>query len=312
MVACIILLIFSTPIYMNHLKRKALKSIARKEFGRDLLFVVPSTVIILFYSQTWMYNLLSDIFEQFIPFYGYVINHSTFFHITFISIAIVLPIINKYYSVFRQVVSHISELDTRILIALNNALNVKVESYRTVLMERKKQYFDDARVFRLVADPDKHVHSLSENLLTLFKDLHRDIDLKLTAVLCENNILSKFVYHSDYEPKIEVTHLKDKDSTAKASLKIKQSIIIEDIDKPNGLPFFNGISDPMSNIKCIYCCPIYKSKEVNFMLCFSSPEKKALKAENKQLYDQIIDQFSNRYLLEWYLYKIKEIYGTNN
>lgn len=284
----------------KNLKKDTIKDVALRDLKRDIALHLPSALIILFYSNSWVENKVLSFVKLSKTLYEFLFDWQNFFHVPIIILAIVLPLLSKYMSASNIIYSGSEELRARISEGLNNVVNSKADRFRATYLKTKNSNVADKLIFNEITQPILQVKILSENLLVIFRDVIKSNDIKLTAINCKDNQMVNFVFHSDFEPNVSVSELNSNNSVAKKCITSKKSILYSNVDQ-NMESFYKG----ESNIGSIYCYPIHHSKEINFVLSFSSPNQNDLKKEYKRLYDDIISEFKNRYLIEWYLNHIK-------
>ena len=247
------------------LKPKNLRKLAIRDLKRDVLFHVPSALIILFYSKTWLYSVAVGIISKSASLFQFLNDWQWFFHIPLIIAAIILPLWNKYITASQIAVTGSEEIRVRIAEILNKAVNVKETRFREMLKEKRaNNSISHGRIFKTITLPIQQIQVLSENLLALFRHVCESDYIKLTVIICQNNSLQNFVYHSDHEPKTTIEELNSNDSLAKRTLNDRRSKLVSVVDAST-VNYFHGLS----NIKSIYCYPISKSAEVNFILSFT-------------------------------------------
>ena len=289
---------------MTNFIPKSYLKVAREDFWWDVLYHIPSILIILFYSNAKVYGLVVGFIDKESALYEFLYEYQNFFHVPLVFIAIVLPLWSKYRASLRS--GHMNKetenLNVRILDSFNTAVNKKANRFRKVYETKKEGGMSDATVFKRITQPTEQIKVLCESLLVIFRQIIDSDKIKLTAITCRNNEMSNFVFHSDHKPKITVEELRKLKSTAKRCLSDRRSILISRISNSSE-DFVQG--KVKSNIKSIYCFPVALEREVSFVLSFSSSKAGAFTEKFHPLYDSIIGEFENRFTLEWYLDQIK-------
>ncbi len=286
----------------KRLKQPKLQEIAKRDLKRDLLFHVPSALIIFFYSTDWLYEKVIAALENHESLYAFLKDYQIWFHIPLIFFAIGLPLINKYYSSLQIVLTGSEDLRIRITEILNKAVNQKESRFREILkLKKANNSIEKDEIFEKITQPIYQIQILSENILALIRHVCDSNEIKLTVIICENNQLQNFVFHSDHQPKVTIDQLTNNKSIARKTLEGRKSQLVSEIKDIN-TDYYKGLS----NIKSIYCFPVSKSSEVNFILSFSSPMANDLKNDKKEFYDEILSEFENRFMLEWHLNSLKK------
>lgn len=287
---------------------KTFLSLLKKDYKSDLFYHVFPAIIMVVFSVNpvtdWFDGAL-DAHEVHFPWISII---RTPISVILILAAILLPFYSKYKAAAAKLHTISEEIRSTISIGLDEAVNRKIERCRSLLDSIKKEgkTFTDAEAFRELTMPIEHIKSLSLTLLSVIREFSGNRKVKLTTILCNNNRMDRFVFHTDYEPKITIEELETR-SLAKKCLLSQKGQLIQDmddetLDRDLKRDYYKG----NSNIKSIFCYPLNKTKDVSLILSFSSPDRNVLTKQSTELYNDIIDAFSNRFLLEWYLNQIKE------
>lgn len=154
----------------------------------------------------------------------------------------------------------------------------------------------DATIFRKITKPDEQIPQLCQALCLMMQFMTNNEDVKSTLFHCKKGeIIETMAVCGEDELKAQLCDL-NKHSLAKHVLVTGKPVLVNDTDGEEN--FYK----PMGcKTKAIYIHPIYEGNEILFILSFSSQQKDVFNKKHMKKYEVIIEEFSNRIMLEWHL-----------
>ncbi|MCC6841446.1 MAG: hypothetical protein IT264_00075 [Saprospiraceae bacterium] len=291
---------------------KGLLKFLALDFYWELFFYIIPTCILTYYA---IEPIKTTVNEKWISWanenWPFILRNAIWLH-AFASIAtLALPLIGKKVSLKVKNQSEISELinlrDSLRVLELTNqvfsdAVLAKSNRFSDIYKKLKLNQIGKTAnsVFKSITQPAVQIEKLSNGLVHIFRSINNSDDIKMTTILCYENQMQEFLFMSDHSPKFNLNNLKNS-SMAKKCINDNISYIIE--DTANCVDF--DFDKQTSRIGSIYCFPIAQSGEQQFVICFTSQKAHDLSVRKKDEYDEILKNFENRFILEWYLNQIK-------
>ena len=192
---------------------------------------------------------------------------------------------------------------------LNDCLKLLNVCIDDVVKTKTKRFVDYAnnetlqkeKIFLDITRPDIQMTQIISQLNIFFRMKYQDetINVNLLKVQDRNRI-EHFVSLSGQ--KTDDSILCKKESTAKACFNSKEICIIENTDKEHS----HFVQSDNKKIKSIICYPIQIDSKVKYIISITSSRTKTFKKSQKELYEYVLEQFSNRIILENSLDTLKE------
>lgn len=209
--------------------------------------------------------------------------------------AIVIPLTIYYiieYNEYRK-----RKTGYEILLYLISNIGKVVEKKRHRFRDiRNSNLKSDVAIFRRITKPVEQISQLCQSLCLMMQFLTNNKEVKSTLFRCKKGeIIETMAVCGEDELKARITEL-NKRSLAKQVLVSGKSIIASNVD--NEVNFYKPKG---CKTKSVYIHPIYEGDEVLFIVCFTSQQKNTFKKNDIRKYEDIIEEFSNRIMLEWHL-----------
>lgn len=179
---------------------------------------------------------------------------------------------------------------------IDNAVKEKRQRYKEV---RKSKYKTDSTIFRNISKPRDQIRSLCRAFCVMMQFLTNDEMVKSSILYCKNSKIGDVLAVCGEDSiKCQIEELNNK-SLAKDVVEKGKSIIVNDTDKSE--LFFKPKG---CRAKSALAMPVFDGNELLFVVCFSSPNKDCFKEKRIAKYEQIIEEISDRVLLEWHLHEL--------
>ena len=191
----------------------------------------------------------------------------------------------------------------RLLVVLNQVLELKRKRFKGFLDGYKSEKINDYDIFENITQPLAQMVKIFEGISYNFSKHCNNENIKISIIKCKNNRLHNYTYHSDDLPNIDVTELQKQKSTAKQVLATKKMIIIESTEKCGKIWYYSNNSE----IKSLICYPVKVGSVIEYIISVSSKTIDEFKVKERSTYELILDELSNRIILEHYLEQIKDI-----
>lgn len=190
------------------------------------------------------------------------------------------------------------------LLCLMSNIDKVVESKRQRFKNaRERNYKSDATIFRNITKPREQITSLCEAFCLMMRYLTNDYSVKSSIMLCVNSEISEILAVCGEDTvKCSVAQL-NRSSLAKSALTQGRSQIVKNTKRSNVFNKPKGCK-----AKSALAVPIYDGDKIMFIICFSSVNLRCFKKKSLGIYEKIIEEISDRVLLEWHLYKLLNHY----
>ncbi len=179
---------------------------------------------------------------------------------------------------------------------IDNVVKEKRQRYKEV---RNSHYKTDGTIFRNISKPRNQIKSLCQAFCLMMQFLTNDEMVKSSIFYCKNSQIGEILAVCGEDSiKCKIEELNNT-SLAKDVLEKGKAIIINDTDKSD--KFFKPRG---CKAKSALAIPVFDGDELIFVVCFSSPNKKCFKKKRIAKYERIIEEISDRVLLEWHLHEL--------
>lgn len=179
---------------------------------------------------------------------------------------------------------------------IDNAVKEKRQRYKEA---RNSKYKTDGTIFRNISKPRDQIKSLCRAFCLMMQFLTNDEMVKSSILYCKNSKIGDVLAVCGEDSiKCKIEELNNK-SLAKDVVEKGKSIIINDTDKSELFYKPKGC-----RAKSALAMPVFDGNELVFVVCFSSPNKSCFKEKRIAKYERIIEEISDRVLLEWHLHEL--------
>lgn len=192
-----------------------------------------------------------------------------------------------------------------LLYLMSNIDNVVEEKRKRYKKVKELNFKSDGTIFRNISKPQDQIKSLCKAFCLMMRFLTNDDAVKSSIFYCkEMEIGEVLAVCGEDSIKSNLKKLNEK-SLAKSVIEDGKAKIINDTDndecfyKPKGC-----------KAKSALALPVYDGDKLLFVVCFSSPQKGCFEEKKLERYEKIIEEISDRILLEWHLYELLKL-GKN-
>lgn len=179
---------------------------------------------------------------------------------------------------------------------IDNVVKEKRLRYKSV---RNSNYKTDGTIFRNISKPRDPIKYLCKAFCVMMRFLTNDEAVKSSILYCKNSKIGEILAVCGEDSlKCNVEEFNNS-SLAKDVVEIGKSIIINDTDESEKFYKPKGCK-----AKSALAMPVFDGDELVFVVCFSSPNKKCFREKELLKYEKIIEEISDRVLLEWHLHEL--------
>ena len=227
---------------------------------------------------------------------------SSIFSVIFFVFIFLVPFIVHNLKWF-QIENNISEENKflkRIMHGISTVVDSKKKRFHTF---KNKNLGNSGAYFQEITQPEMQIANICTTVTNIFKSITDEDKIKLTLISCKEKHLSSYSYMSDESSSVDILDLDIHNSTAREAMKKQKMFVIEDVDRITGkIPFWKA---PNSKIKSLIAYPICCGASTVFVLCIAAKNARTFKKEETKKYNFLLEEFSQRILLESYLLEIR-------
>lgn len=186
-----------------------------------------------------------------------------------------------------------------LLYLMSNIDNVVKEKRQRFKEARNSNYKTEGTIFRNISKPRSQIKCLCQAFCLMMQFLTDDEMVKSSILYCKKSTIGDVLAVCGEDSiKCKIEELNNQ-SLAKEVVDTGKPIIINDTDK--SAIFFKPKG---CRAKSALALPIFDGNELVFVVCFSSPNKGCFKENRIAKYERIIEEISDRVLLEWHLHEL--------
>ena len=224
------------------------------------------------------------------------------FSVIFFICVFIIPFIIHNIKWF-QTETNISEENKflkKIMHGISTVVDNKKKRFHT---SKNKDLGNSGAFFQDITQPELQIANICTTITNIFKSITEENNIKLTLISCKEKHLISYSYISDDSSSVNITELDSHNTTAREAMRKQKMFIIEDVDKIKGrIPFWKTTN---SKIKSLISYPICCGGNTVFVLCIAAKSAKTFKNDETKKYQFLLEEFSQRILLESYLLEIR-------
>jgi hypothetical protein len=259
------------------------------------------TFIPIFYTVDVIRNNVVSFLKNYVNIV-YLLLHPTWVQILVIfAVFFVIPLM-KLYRVQKN--SEIMKSSEEMLSLLASISLVVGEKQRRFFNWSQQNETEPSKIFFNITQPIVQINKIVVGIQMFFQEVLNDKSLECYLLNIENGDVSSMKAHTccSGKPKIEASFIKS-NSYVKNCLTKNCVAIAENVDENKVDTLFN--QGEIGKIRSALCFPVKDGCNVLY-LCVVSSEKCTIKNDQKRLFSYVLEQFSQRILLESYLEKLLE------
>lgn len=181
---------------------------------------------------------------------------------------------------------------------IDNVVQHKRQRFKTIKENKPKS---DSVIFRKITQPIEQISCLCQALCFMMRFLTNDENIKSSIFCCcKGKIERCLAVCGEDTMRSNLSELNSR-SLAKVVLEKGEPVLSNDVSKNEEFHKPRGC-----RTKSICIFPIYEGSQILFILCFSSCKKGTFNHEQLDKYEKIIEEFSDRIMLEWHLLELTQ------
>lgn len=279
------------------MKSSNIKLINWKRFFQIFFTTLVPNYIIASYSVPELMDWNKKILDWFnIPYNGLICS------ILFFALILIIPFLIHNAKWFKDE-SALSK-ENEILIKILHGISLIVNNKKKRFFNSKNKNFENSLDYYLdITQPEIQIGGICDTITNLFKSITNEDSIKLTLISCKDNKLDSYLVMPDENSSVNLDDLNNHKSTARHVMKNKKICIIEDVQNlKKSTPFWKSSN---LKIKSLIAYPICCGSNTTFVMCISAKKINVFTNKDSDKYQFLLNEFSQRILLESYLLEIK-------
>lgn len=257
---------------------------------------LPNYVIVSYSVKPMM-----DLNKSFLEFLG-IEYDNVVFTVFFIIFIFIVPFIVHNIKWFQTETNLLEE--NKFLKRIMHGISTVVDNKKNRFHKSKNKNLEKSGAyFQEITQPEMQIANICTTVANIFKSLTDENKIKLTLISCKEKHLSSYSYMSDESSSVDILDLDTHTSTAREAMRKQKMYVIEDVERiKKENPFWKA---PNSKIKSLIAYPICCGGTTVFVLCIAAKTARTFKEEESKRYSFLLEEFSQRILLESYLLEIR-------
>lgn len=276
-----------------------------------LVLIYPNYIIVSLSNET-LKTCNKDLLTV-IGLYDFFQTYKLFALILLLCSAIIIPYL--IVIVKRKIVKRFIEIDN---LKYKNYVNLLAD-INTIVGDKKNRFYkaykdisshgiEAGEIFKKITQPQLQIESIGTNIYIHFKNLHKEAEnLRISIMECKNESITKYIffYPRQFTPHTSIIDLNTNKSTAGYALRNRRIIVIEDT-KNNKDYFQNPREVEQRKKSSILSFPVVDEDNLVIFIITLCAKNKVFIEKNLDYYNKILLIFSERLLIEYYLFNLKE------